>query len=86
MNTTRTGTEREVEKLFVDKVDITPKPSVIISIYDLEKSLRRQGLDTDDILILIQRRTRPRIPLKYIKTTLEAAKKLEKSLQKGAKE
>lgn len=72
-----------VEKNPVEELLV--KPSVIISIYDLEQKLRNWGLTTRDIHILIQQRTKPKIPLKYIKATLEAAKRLEDSLKRDEK-
>ena len=67
----------EINDLFV-----SPKPSVIIAINELERVLLGWGLSKKDIHLLIQERTKPKIPLKYIVATLKAAKELERVLKK----
>jgi len=70
----------------IDELFISPKPSVIVAINELERVLRGWGLTKKDILLLIQQRTKPKIPLKYIEATLQAAKNLEKTLVKERRE
>lgn len=66
----------------IDNLFVSPKPSVIVAINELERVLLGWGLTKKDIQLLIQSRTKPKIPLKYIVATLKAAKELEKILQK----
>lgn len=52
-------------------------PSVIPSIYEVERRLRSYGLSERDIIVLIQRRTRPKQSVTAIKATLKALREIE---------
>jgi hypothetical protein len=66
----------------IDDLFVSPKPSVIIAVNELERVLLDWGLSKSDIYLLIQSRTKPKLPLKYIIATLKAAKELERVLKK----
>jgi len=57
--------------------DINIKPSIIKTIYDIEKELKSTGLNDDDLLMLIQKRIRGRPAKSLIKSVLKGIKQLE---------
>jgi len=56
-------------------------PSSIITLNDIIKTLQKRGLEYGDIILLIQRRTRPKISLKDIRMVIDAVNELEKNLK-----
>jgi hypothetical protein len=75
------GCERRMNTK-IDDLFVSPKPSVIIAVNELERVLLDWGLSKSDNYLLIQSRTKPKLPLKYIIATLKAAKELERVLKK----
>lgn len=65
--------------------DINLKPSILNTIYDIEKRLKISGLDEDDILVLIQKRIKGKPSKRLIKQVLNGLKLLEKDLIKNKK-
>ena len=62
---------------------MSTKPSVITSFYEMYDHLRGQGLTEDDIILLIQKRTKPKVNITEIRSTIEAIKTFEKQIEKA---
>ena len=60
--------------------EINLKPSIINTLYDIEKHLKQSGLTEDDIILLIQKRVKNRPSKKIIKEVINGIKLLERSL------
>ena len=54
------------------------KPSVIKTFYDITNNLMKVGFTQRDIVIMIQDRTRPKLPLKTVQMMLKAIIQFEK--------
>ena len=54
------------------------KPSVIKTFYDITNNLMKVGFTQRDIVIMVQDRTRPKLPLKTVQTMLKAIIQFEK--------
>jgi len=68
----------ETEKNPVEELLV--KPSVLVTVNEMMNRLENYGLSEKDIMILVQRRTKPKVPLKHIQATLQGAIELEKTL------
>jgi hypothetical protein len=58
-------------------------PSVIPSIQETLKAILDAGFKYSDVIVLIQRRTKPKLGMGVIKKTLNAIMQLEQDLMKG---
>ena len=62
--------------------DSNLKPQVPLRVYELYEQLLRAGFTENDIVVLIQERTKPRLTKTEIRQTLLAARKLERILER----
>jgi len=63
-------------------MEVNIKPSVIRSFYEIETELRKYGFKEQDILIMLQDRTKPKMSLTNIRNMYCAIKQFEKDFQK----
>jgi len=61
------------------KQDKNISPIIAPSIYAILEQMKKMGLDEEDIVLMVQRRTKNRVNKTEIRTTMEALKKIEKS-------
>lgn len=59
------------------------KPKVIDSFYKMYDHLKKLGLSEEDIVLLIQKRTNPRVKIVDIRATIKAFKAFEKQIEKS---
>lgn len=58
------------------------KPKLIDSFNKMFSHLKKLGLHQNDIVLLLQRRTNPRVSIKDIRATIEAIKAFEKQIDR----
>lgn len=63
--------------------NMSAKPTVIDSFYKMYDHMKKFGLSEDDIVLLIQKRTNPRVNITDIRATLKAIKAFEKQIEKS---
>jgi uncharacterized protein Yka (UPF0111/DUF47 family) len=61
---------------------MSAKPKVIDSFYKMYDHLKKLGLSEDDVVLLIQKRTNPRVNLTDIRATINAIKAFEKQIDR----
>lgn len=61
---------------------MSAKPKIINSFYKMFEHLKGLGLNENDVIYLLQKRTKPKVSIKDIRATIEAIRAFESQINK----